>query len=102
MIPRVLFMDKNLPDLEFGQRITAIKADGMFETEPMQPGSNDWSARDVLVSQLHLRMSATAMTWCMVATLGGKSVRRSFTPFRTLRDIGRLVPNGSVAIVLGA
>lgn len=86
MIPRVLFTDKNLQELEFRQRITGTNADGMFETEPVQPGLNDWSARDVLVSQLYLRMSATAMTWCVVATLGGQSVRRSFAPYRTLRN----------------
>lgn len=86
MIPRVMFTKENLEKLSFGQRITGMKADGYFETESAPDGLNDWSARDSLLSQLHLRMSASTMTWCVVATLGGKSVRRSFAPYRTMRD----------------
>ena len=85
MVPRVMFTDRNLPKLAFGQRITGTGPDGELTTEPAKPGLNDWSARDVMVSQLYLRMSASTMTWCVVATLGGKSVRRSFAHYKSLQ-----------------
>ena len=83
MIAR-LDLAKKLKLLSFEQRIVSVGRNGQIKTESTPSKTNDWSVRDTVVSGLHLRLTPGSMTWCVVARLGAKVLRRSIAHYQTI------------------